>query len=83
MELLIQLGRQSLAGLILFIPSECMKAVVVGVNAFFDLPREMKGSLRSMVVIDGFGGMGFQEASTRSRPIETVVFSTINDGSIA
>lgn len=77
-ELLIQLGQQSLAGLILFIPSECIKAVVVGVNAFFDLPTEMRGSLRSMVVVDGFGGMGCQESSTQSRPIETVVFSTIN-----
>jgi hypothetical protein len=79
-ELLIQLAQQSLAGLILFIPTECMKAVVVGVNAFFELPAEMRGSLRSMVVVDGFGGMGCQESNALSRPIEAVVFSTINAG---
>ncbi len=74
-ELLIQLGRRSLTGLILFIPSECMKAVVVGVNAFFDLPETMRGSLCSIAVVDGFGGMGKTANDSCNEGIETVVFA--------
>lgn len=74
MELLIQLGRQSLAGLILFIPSECMKAVVTGVNAFFDLPAEMRRGLRLIAVVDGFGGMGKSASVTSREDIKTFVF---------
>lgn len=74
MELLIQLGRQSLAGLILFIPSECMKAVVAGANAFFDLPAEMRRGLRSIAVVDGFGGIGKSATVASREGIKTFVF---------
>jgi hypothetical protein len=74
-ELLIQLGCRSLAGLILFIPSDCMKAVVVGVNAFFDLPAEMRGGLRLIVVIDGFGGIGKAASDPSNKGIEAVAFA--------
>lgn len=74
-ELLIQLGRRSLAGLILFIPSECMKGVVVGGNAFFDLPAPMRGSLCSIAVVDGFGGMGKAASNPSNEGIEAIAFT--------
>lgn len=79
-ELLIQLGRRSMAGLIMFIPSECMKAVVVGASAFFDLPAPLRGGLRSIVVVDGFGGVGIQDQdlSAKAKPIQAVEFSRLD-----
>lgn len=66
-EYFIRLAARKLNRLIFFVPDECQLPANAGIQAFLHTPEQYRGTVSSIHVVSGMGGMG--ESTLKNKPI--------------